>query len=75
LAASVPVEIGMGSVQTFERPAAAAVPQDPAMVLWERRQALQILVLLPEDAEAALRVLEQAKGFIETYLRPSKTPP
>jgi hypothetical protein len=41
---------------------------------WHRRHAIQIAAALPEDAEAALIVLELAKQVVERFLAEPQRP-
>lgn len=37
-------------------------------IVWRKRQAIQIAAQLPEDQEAALAVLEYARGLVVGFL-------
>lgn len=39
---------------------------------WQRRQAVQIVSMLPEDLDDATRVLELAKELLDGFLRPAQ---
>lgn len=42
-------------------------PRGGANRSWEKRQAIQVASLLPEDRESALRVLGYAKELVENW--------
>lgn len=48
--------------------ASTEAPKKTGEELWLKRQAIQIAAQLPEDREAALRVLEYARELVTEFL-------
>lgn len=63
-------ELAMAEVVTFRPKDAVEMEKVPPPGLndaWEKRQAIQIAALLPEDRDAALRVLAHARKLVEGW--------